>query len=151
MAPSQPRASAWGPPANYQPLASAVPGITVYAPRPTEGKAEAPVTFKCPNCGASTKYDVASGGAACEHCGYTAPVSAERVGQRAAKMEFTLEALSKAERGWGVSRREMRCDSCGVSNYLCSIDFRAVCCPALALECRSSAASPLLPIGSLCL
>jgi Zn finger protein HypA/HybF involved in hydrogenase expression len=108
--------STWQPPANYIPLQSAIAGITVYGPRPGEDAAkaaEAPVTFKCPNCGATTKFDVAAGGVACEHCGHVAQARATVVGYTAAQSEFTLEALNKAEKGWGVARQELHCESCG--------------------------------------
>ena len=39
------------------------------------------VTYTCPQCGATTAYNVAAGGVACEHCGYVAPIQAQVVGQ----------------------------------------------------------------------
>lgn len=107
----------WQPPAGFQPVESVVPGITIYAPvseQPPEA-VEAPVSFKCPNCGASTRYNVAAGGVTCEYCGYSAPAKSDQVGRRAEEFEFTLETLSQAEQGWGIERRELHCDSCGAS------------------------------------
>ena len=103
----------WQPPADYKPVNSAIEGIIVYAPRTIEDSMGTPTTYKCPNCGATTRYDVAEGGVTCEYCGYNAPVKADQVGQKAAIQEFTLETLDKAEQGWGVTRRELHCDSCG--------------------------------------
>ncbi len=106
---------------------SAVPGISVYAPQKVEEKSAEPRTYTCPGCGAATRYDVSSGGVACEHCGYTAAVNAEQVGRRADKFEFTLETLHLAEHGWGVERREARCDSCGAELTLAEGALTATC------------------------
>lgn len=103
----------WQPPTNYQKIKSNVDGIAVYAPIPESEKASLPITFKCPNCGAPTKYDVAAGGIACEHCGYIVPVSTSPMERRSAVSEFTLEALNKSSRGWKEHRRTLHCDSCG--------------------------------------
>src|SRR5262245_33754256 len=101
--------SGWQPPANYRPVPSAVENITVFAPRPTiEKESEQPTTFKCPQCGATTAYDVAAGGVACEHCGYVSQAKSAAVGQAAEEFEFTLATLTaEATRGWGVERKEL--------------------------------------------
>lgn len=102
-------------PPNFMEVASSVEGIHVFAPRPVAPKEETPTTYNCPNCGAATRYDVSAGGVACEYCGYTAPVKSAQVGQRAEKFEFTLETFRQAEKGWGVSRKELHCDNCGAA------------------------------------
>jgi hypothetical protein len=107
--------TAWQPPADYGPVASTLSGITVFAPRPKITAVDAPQTFICPQCGAATKYDVAAGGVACEHCGFTAQARAQTVGRQAQESEFTLETLNRAEHGWGVERKELHCDSCGAA------------------------------------
>lgn len=116
--------TSWQPPADYVPVDSALAGISVYAPRAAEQEAEAaalkPVSFKCPNCGGTTKYDVAAGGVACEYCGHVAQARAAVVGHAAAQNEFTLEALNKAEKGWGVDRQELHCETCGADIALTS-------------------------------
>lgn len=124
--------SGWEPPAGYQQVASTVPGITVFAPAPEQpAEKAAPVSFKCPNCGASTRYDVAAGGVACEYCGYVAPAEAEQVGRRAEEYEFTLETLNRAEQGWGIERRELHCENCG-ANLSIPDGALAVTCPFCA-------------------
>lgn len=117
----------WSPPPDFQPVESAVDGILVFAPRPESPAVAAPVTYKCPNCGATTHYDVAAGGVACEYCGFTATVEAEQVGLRAVEHEFTLETVNQAEQGWGVERLEMHCESCG-ANLLVEHGALAVTC-----------------------
>jgi DNA-directed RNA polymerase subunit RPC12/RpoP len=120
--------SNWRPPENYVPVASAVEGISVYAPARLEQPAEAPVTYHCPKCGAVTRYQVASGGVACEHCGYTAAVAAKTVGVGARDFEFTVETLQKAEQGWGTGKMELHCDACG-ADMVISEKALAVTCP----------------------
>jgi len=106
----------WRPPGDYQEVSSALVGITVFAPKQKEtSEIEQPVVFECPNCGAVTRFDVAAGGVACEHCGFISPLRSEQVGKQAQSFEFTLDTLRQAEKGWGVERRELRCQRCGAA------------------------------------
>jgi len=92
---------------------SAVEGIRVFAPQKETVQADAPRTYTCPHCGASTHFDVAAGGVVCEHCGFQAGTRAEQVGYAAKHNEFSLDELKEAEQGWGVERRTLHCDACG--------------------------------------
>ena len=119
------------PPPDYEQAASTVPGITVWQPRAVVTTIDAPKTFTCPQCGATTRYDIAAGGVACEYCGYVQPSAASTqaapIGRRAQEFEFTLETLSQAEQGWGVARRELSCDNCGASLTLPETVITATC------------------------
>ncbi|RPH56199.1 MAG: hypothetical protein EHM81_13465 [Chloroflexi bacterium] len=138
---------AWQPPPDFVSVDSALPGISVFAPRPATAQADAPQTFKCPQCGASTRFDVAAGGVACEHCGYTAAPQAQTVGLHASVMEFTLETLNKAERGWGVARKEMHCDSCGADMAIPENALSATCpfCASHHVNVREAPTDQLRP------
>lgn len=103
----------WTPPQGYHRVESHVPGVIVYAPKPKKVDTFQPKRFTCPNCGASTAYDVSEGGIACEYCGYVAPLKAVNVGRAADEFEFTLETVSHSDRGWGVKRQVLVCNSCG--------------------------------------
>lgn len=144
---TQPSPTPYQPPAGFVPVASALPGITVFAPPPEKTTVDAPQSFTCPQCGAPTRYDVAAGGVACEHCGYTAPAKAQVVGQRAARSEFTLETLGQAERGWGVTRQMLHCDSCGAELTLAEGAITATCpfCASNNVNVRAAAADVLRP------
>ena len=114
----------WQPPQGFIPVESLVEGVTVFAPAP-EAVPEHPESFQCPNCGATTAYNVAAGGVACEHCGYVQQSAAEVVGRAAEEFEFTLENLDKGtppptagQAGWGAPRRELHCDACGADMTL---------------------------------
>jgi predicted RNA-binding Zn-ribbon protein involved in translation (DUF1610 family) len=120
---AHPRLENWQAPPHFKAAPSAVEGITVFAPVEVEEEDSSPTSFKCPNCGAATRFDVSSGEVACEHCGYKNPVKAARVGLNASVFEFTLEALNQSERGWGVERQELACGSCGA---VMSIEPRAI-------------------------
>ncbi len=125
---SPPPGTDWPPAAQFIPAESAVEGITVYAPRPEPVVEETgPASFKCPQCGASTRYDVAAGGVACEHCGYCAPSTQEVLGLAAEEYEFTVETWNQAEKGWGVSRQELFCESCGAVITLSEHALTATC------------------------
>jgi transcription elongation factor Elf1 len=113
MSAEQNQNSGFSPPAGYQQVESRVFGVSVYAPQPKKTEIDLARSFACPNCGASTVYDVSAGGISCEYCGYIAPISAQRVGKASPDFEFTLETLSQARQGWGVQRQVLHCDACG--------------------------------------
>ncbi len=138
---------AWQPPPDFASVESALPGITVFAPRPKETQVAAPQTFSCPQCGATTKFEVAAGGVACEHCGYTAAPKAQKVGLQAQVMEFTLETLSQAEQGWGVPRKELHCDSCGADMAIAENALTATCpfCASNRVNLRTAPTDQLRP------
>jgi DNA-directed RNA polymerase subunit RPC12/RpoP len=142
-----PKLAGWQPPSNYQPVSSTLEGITVFAPRPADVVVEDPTTYKCPQCGATTKYDIAAGGVACEHCGYTAAAQAQKVGMHAQRSEFTLETLSQAEKGWGLDRRVLHCDSCGAELAIAEGALTATCpfCASNRVNLRQAPSENLRP------
>jgi len=115
MALTHPRLSTWQPPPEYQPVPSLLEGITVFAPQPVKPTDDQIISYKCPQCGATTRFDVAAGGVACEYCGYQVGIEAKQVGRRAQEFEFTLETLEDSAQGWGISRNELHCNSCGAN------------------------------------
>ena len=119
--------SGWKQPADFSQLPSSVEGITVFAPNLEVGKKEIPKTYACPNCGAATSYDVAAGGVTCEYCGYSVQVKAEKVGATAAESEFTLDALNKYKKGFGVQRKVLHCNHCGAEIMLEENSLTATC------------------------
>ncbi len=116
------------PPANFIPTPSAVSGIELYMPAPPEEDQREVVEFKCPQCGAGTAYSAADGGLTCTHCGYYEPPQRAIVGKGAEELEFTLEAVRQAARGWGEARRELQCQGCGAYTSL-SPDALTYTCP----------------------
>ncbi len=138
----------FSPPANYEQVASALEGITVWQPRAAVTTVDAPETFICPQCGATTRYNIAAGGVACEYCGYVKPAAqAAPVGSKAQVFEFTVETLSQAEQGWGVARRELFCDSCGASLTLPEGAISVSCpfCASNQVNVRTAATEQLRP------
>ena len=103
----------WKIPDHYHQVTSQVDGITAFAPIPEQTKEHALRTYQCPSCGANTKFDVATSGLACEHCGYSVAADSKAVGRLAAEQEFTLSALSIAEQGLGTERKTLTCENCG--------------------------------------
>ena len=138
------------PPPDYEQVASAVEGITVWQPRRVVTTVDAPKTFTCPQCGATTHYDIATGGVACEYCGYVKPAASDQaapLGRRAEEFEFTLETLSQAEQGWGVARRELSCENCGASLTLPESVITVTCpfCASNKVNVRTASAEALRP------
>jgi len=113
MAQSNSQRTVWPVPDGFTRVESRVPGVIVFAPEPKTKQIDQVTSYACPNCGASTAYDIAAGGIACEYCGYVAPVKSRQLGQSAQEFEFTLETLSQSDRGWGTERKMIHCDSCG--------------------------------------
>lgn len=100
------------PPPGYIPGPSKLSGIEVYLPA---GKAAPPDVqeFKCPKCGATTAYNLEAGQITCEHCGYSETPEEKHLGRAAEGFEFLVETIARSEKGWGETRKEMACQSCG--------------------------------------
>ncbi len=101
------------PPPGYVQTDSLVEGIEIYAPADETAQRPEQVSFKCPNCGATTAFDVSTQKLSCEHCGYTEETHIQQVGRAAEQFEFKVETMQRAEQGWGTARKEMSCKSCG--------------------------------------
>lgn len=143
------------PPPGFQPVESAVEGITVYAPvAPGDDGWDGPESFDCPQCGANTSYRAAVGGIQCDFCGYVQHSEAEAVGYAAQAQEFTLEALRRGEQGWGVDRSEIECGSCGAAFTVQAGQVAATCpfCGSHQVHVRQQATAGhrpghLIPFG----
>ena len=116
----------WHPPPGFIPVPSTLPGVEVYAPAP-KGSEPEQRTFKCPSCGATTAYSADDAALACAHCGYVESPDVPVAGRQADEAEFTLEALEQASRGWGLTRREIHCESCGADLSLGPGELATTC------------------------
>lgn len=136
----------WQPPPDFAPVRSQLDGVTVFAPRPKPTAAPVPKTYRCPQCGAGTQFDVAAGGVACEHCGHSVKADA---GQPAEHLEFTLEALAAGAQGWGVERRQLHCEACGADLALADGALTARCpfCASAQVNVRAASGDGLRPGG----
>lgn len=143
---NRPELSPWQPPPGYVSLASHVEGVTVFGPAPTAPEVETRRTYRCPQCGASTEFDVAAGGVACEHCGHVVAVVSEA---RAQPLEFTLAALATNAQHWGVTRRQLHCEGCGADLTLAEGALTATCpfCASPQVNVRAGSADTLRPGG----
>ncbi|MBN2430901.1 MAG: zinc ribbon domain-containing protein [Acidobacteria bacterium] len=106
-------------PADYEPVASALVGITVFRPRREKETPPDRVTeFTCPRCGAVTTYSIAAGAVVCPHCGHRDPAAERPVGRQAAEFEFKADLVASAQTGWGTDRQEILCRNCGAQASL---------------------------------
>lgn len=137
----------WQPPQNFTPVESMVEGITVYAPRSERPRSVSPASFKCPQCGATTGYDITKGGVACEYCGFMAKPVSHPVGKGAQEFEFTLETWSQATQGWGVARQELHCEHCGGNLIVTdgALTFTCPFCASNKVNLRAASADVLQP------
>jgi len=140
----------WRPPADFVAVESLLPGVSVFAPR-VQASEPAAATFRCPSCGASTRFDVAAGGVACEHCGYVAPTPSQAQAGPAKRHEFTLAALAAGAQGWGVERRQLHCEACGADLALAEGALSTTCpfCASAQVNVRAAAGDGLRPGGVL--
>jgi DNA-directed RNA polymerase subunit RPC12/RpoP len=125
--PQRSEISNWKPPANFQAVPSRVRGVSVYSPRPQEKLEDKQKNYICPHCGATTQYDVASGGIACEYCGYQVLINSDQVGKNAGRNEFTLEILDQNAKGWGIKRDVLSCENCGAELSIPATSLTATC------------------------
>ena len=78
----------------YQQVASMLPGITVFAPKPKLEKERKAQSYTCPQCGGCLAYNLVTSGLACQHCGYQANIRSRAIGPVAEKNEFTTTPAS---------------------------------------------------------
>ncbi|VAW43093.1 hypothetical protein MNBD_CHLOROFLEXI01-1882, partial [hydrothermal vent metagenome] len=116
------------PPKGYVQTKSAVSGIDVYMPRPSEADHRKVVDFRCPNCDGATAYSTDDGGLTCSFCGYHDAPQKEVVGKGAEEFEFTVETVERAVNGWGQERKELVCSSCATHTTL-STEMLTHTCP----------------------
>jgi ribosomal protein S27AE len=142
--------SDWTVPPDFVQVPSAVSGVEVYAPAPEELTAERR-TFKCPRCGASTAYSATTATLSCAYCGYTETPEGPVVGRAAQEAEFRVDTLEREERGWGLERREIFCESCGADISLEPTDLATTCpfCASNRVVVREETHSDLLRPGFL--
>ena len=142
-----PQLKHWKPPEDYQSENSSIDGITVFAPKPKTSKSGEQKTYKCPQCGATTKYDVSKSGVACEHCGHIEQAPSKTVGRSAKEFEFTLDTMEKAQHGWGKDLKEMSCNSCGAGITISEGALTATCpfCASNNVNIRKAPSDNLRP------
>lgn len=109
-----PSAALWPPPAGYVAVPSRVEGIEVFAPAPAQAD-ERSRSYRCRQCGGAIAFDPGVQQLTCPFCGAEQALDVARVGRSAEQFEFTLEALARAETGWGEARRELVCEACGAA------------------------------------
>ncbi len=109
----------FSPPPDFIKDESAVPGITVYRPRPPDTLPEDRiVAFHCPQCDGETAYSTEDQGLTCTYCGYHEAPQQPVVGKKAEEFEFTVDAVRQAGHGWGVERKTLSCQRCGAQTTL---------------------------------
>lgn len=140
---SHPHLDAYLPPAGFILVSSGMDGVAVYAPADVESDAAA-IRTRCVKCGASLAFDPASSALHCHHCGNheaLESVSEDSVG------EFTPEALTRGQTGWGVERPELHCEGCGAVLSLDAAQIAAQCafCASPRVRRREAQESGLRP------
>lgn len=115
------------PPPGWTEVPSRLDGIVVFAP-PAPDAPDAPFATACDACGAVMAFDPADQALVCTGCGATQRTG-PAVGSlaRADGNTFTLEALKRGARGWGVERKVLHCEGCGGELLVDSGALSATC------------------------
>ncbi|MBI9047508.1 MAG: hypothetical protein JEZ06_23695 [Anaerolineaceae bacterium] len=137
----------WKIPEGFKEVESVVEGVLVFAPSVQKTEEETPKTFSCPQCGASTQYDIAAGGVNCEYCGFLKAMPRKKTKQKSDRFEFTLETLEEIEKGWGISRSDVTCESCGAHYTMAAGAITATCpfCASNQVYIRQASSETLRP------
>lgn len=114
-------------PEGFVRVESKLDGITVYAPAPRVENTDRAQNFKCPNCGATTGFDPRAGAVTCSNCGSVYALKTQTVGREANELEFTLDTLNSAPRGWGSTRRDLICEKCGATTSVAPTELATTC------------------------
>ena len=77
---------------------------------------------RCPNCGASPKYDITSGNLVCGHCNFTQEIESNDGVQR---RQLTDE-LRRSKPAW-TEGRVFRCDGCGAKEVQTGKEITQLC------------------------
>lgn len=102
------------PPLGFEKAESRLEGIEVYVPVEKSIEEQGgDQDFHCPQCGGVAAYNIQNEGLQCSYCGYLTQEKINQVVQQAAENEFSLKMLDIASRGWGLTRQELECSSCG--------------------------------------
>ncbi len=141
-------------PPDFVRVESKLDGITVYAPAPRAEPGAEARDFKCPNCGATTAYSPRAASVTCSNCGSIYAIPAANVGRQAAESEFTLDIVKQAQtptpqqlRGWGVTRRDLRCENCGATISVAPTELATTCpfCGSNRVAARTAAPDAFRP------
>ena len=81
---------------------------------------------KCPNCGATIKFDPASGKLNCEYCGYSCELPKADDENAIVELDFEAEA-NKESFDWGQEKKSVECKHCGAVTIYDALETSAVC------------------------
>jgi DNA-directed RNA polymerase subunit RPC12/RpoP len=80
---------------------------------------------KCPQCGAVLNFDPATGGMACDFCGYRGEIEVDGEAE-VAELAFEDAEFRKGF-DWGAEKKQVICKSCGASSIYDDLDVANEC------------------------
>lgn len=81
---------------------------------------------KCPNCGATVKYDPATLSMSCEFCGYTKSLPKPEESKEIEEIDFNSYKL-KGGQSWGTAKKSLVCQQCGAESIYDEAETAANC------------------------
>ncbi|MCQ2531191.1 MAG: TFIIB-type zinc ribbon-containing protein [Saccharofermentans sp.] len=92
---------------------------------------------KCPNCGATVKYDPATLSMTCEYCGYSKALPKPEDSAEVQEIDFN-SAKIRGNQDWGTKKKSVVCQQCGGETIYDEAET-ASCCPF----CGSTSVMPV--------
>ena len=81
---------------------------------------------KCPNCGATVKFDPELGMMHCEYCGYSSKLPKADTENEVCEMDFEA-AVNTESCEWGAEKKSVECKNCGAVSIYDALETAAVC------------------------
>lgn len=104
---------------------------------------------KCPNCGATVKFDPALGKLHCDYCGYSCELPAADDGKEVCEIDFE-SAVNKESYEWGVEKKSVSCKSCGAVTIYDALETAAVCPFCGSTQVMPAATENTIAPGGVC-
>ncbi len=80
---------------------------------------------KCPNCGATVKFDPSLGKMHCDYCGYECEIPVEE-NKEVEEIDFD-SAINTESFEWGTEKKSVQCKNCGAVSIYDALETAAVC------------------------
>lgn len=104
---------------------------------------------KCPNCGATVKYDPALGKLHCEFCGYTCELPKPDSENAVSEIDFE-SAINTESCEWGVEKKQVECKNCGAVSIYDALETAAICPFCGSTQVMPAATEKTIAPGGVC-
>ena len=104
---------------------------------------------KCPNCGATIKFNPASGKMHCEYCGYECELPKADTENVVCEIDFE-SAVNTESCEWGVEKKSVECKNCGAVSIYDVLETAAICPFCGSTQVMPAATDKTIAPGGVC-